>query len=293
MIRTEENDCNSIVFVATCLPIITDNLLKQSIIANLIIATKAPKTVEAVSSVAHRLNSESTVLFTQNGMGVISKVNTKIFPKASQRPCYLAAVNTHGVKSTPGKLFQPIHAGIGNVTIGPDPDSSMSDVKSKDWRGRYLLDKIVQAENLVATEVDAQELLRLQLEKLIVNSIINPLTTVLGCENGALFRTDELKDLIKILVEEAVEVINELPGGQVEGRLEPERMIELVSQIGILTSSNTSSMLQDSRAGRPTEIDFINGWIVEKGKEMDKGVKNHEMLMKLVKDGGRTLFNRP
>jgi len=223
-------------------------------------------------------------------MGVVSKVNATLFPDPSQQPCYLAAVNTHGVKCIPSQPFQPIHAGIGKVVIGSDPNSITTDIKSENWQGRYLLDNIVQAGNLVATEVDAQELLQLQLEKLIVNSIINPLTTVLECENGALFRTDDLKDIIRTLVEEAVAVIKGLPGVGAHERLETEQLIELVSQVGILTSSNTSSMLQDSRAGRPTEIDYINGWIVENGKEMGKDVKNHEVLMKLVKDGSKASF---
>ena len=223
-------------------------------------------------------------------MGVISKVNSSLFPNSSKRPCYLAAVNTHGVKSSPTQPFQAVHAGIGKVAIGRDPGHANQGVEPKNWQGRYLIDQIVKTKSLVATEVDAQELLCLQMEKLVVNAIINPLTTLLDCENGALFRTDELKDVIRILVEEAVGVIEELPGTQVAGRFETERLIDYVRQVGIYTGSNTSSMLQDSRAGRETEIDYINGWIIDKGKETGKEVGNHEMLMKMVKDGKKVSF---
>jgi len=224
-------------------------------------------------------------------MGVISKINANVFPGESQRPCYLAAVNSHGVKSTPSKPFQAVHAGIGKVTVGFDPSSTVADAREGNGQGTYLLDKIVRAENLVATEVDAKELLHLQLEKLIVNSIINPLTTVLDCENGALFKTEDLRFVIRKLAEEAVEVINGLPGLRPEDRFDIERVIDYVNLVGHHTSSNTSSMLQDSRAGRETEIDYINGWIIDKGKEMGKEVGHHKLLMRLVNDGRKLSFS--
>lgn len=39
-------------------------------IGNVIVATKAPRTTEALARIKHRLNERSTILFTQNGMGM-------------------------------------------------------------------------------------------------------------------------------------------------------------------------------------------------------------------------------
>lgn len=39
-------------------------------IGNVIVATKAPRTTEALARIKHRLNQRSTILFTQNGMGM-------------------------------------------------------------------------------------------------------------------------------------------------------------------------------------------------------------------------------
>jgi 2-dehydropantoate 2-reductase len=51
------------------------------------------------------------------------------------------------------------------------------------------------------------------------------------------------------------------------------------------TAKNTSSMLQDRRAGRPTEIDYINGYIVRRGKELGVECKVNKKLIELVKEG--------
>jgi 2-dehydropantoate 2-reductase len=43
------------------------------------------------------------------------------------------------------------------------------------------------------------------------------------------------------------------------------------------------SMAQDIRKGRRTEIDFMNGLIVEKGKILGVPTPSHEKLVALVK----------
>jgi 2-dehydropantoate 2-reductase len=42
-------------------------------------------------------------------------------------------------------------------------------------------------------------------------------------------------------------------------------------------------MAQDVRKGRRTEIEFMNGLIVEKGKQLGIPTPNHEKLVELVK----------
>ena len=49
------------------------------------------------------------------------------------------------------------------------------------------------------------------------------------------------------------------------------------------TASNRSSMLQDILAGRPTEIDYINGWIVKKAEGLQIDVPENTRLVDLIK----------
>lgn len=46
-----------------------DSVLSGGLIRNLIVGTKAIHTTAAISRIKHRLNEQSTILFTQNGMG--------------------------------------------------------------------------------------------------------------------------------------------------------------------------------------------------------------------------------
>ena len=57
-----------------------------------------------------------------------------------------------------------------------------------------------------------------------------------------------------------------------------------VRRIAELTASNTSSMLQDVRAGRETEIDYINGYIVDRGTQLGIECPHNRRVIQMVKE---------
>lgn len=57
----------------------------------------------------------------------------------------------------------------------------------------------------------------------------------------------------------------------------------LLDSVAGKTAQNMSSMLQDVNADRPTEIDYINGYIVKRGEELGVHTPLHEFLVRQVK----------
>lgn len=259
---------------------------QDEIIENLIVATKTLNTVKALSSIKHRLTYNSTVLFTQNGMGTMEEVTNALFPYASSRPHYLASVTSHGVYTL--RPFRSVHAGLANVTIGRALFPGQLDTNHSS-KSKYLIDRIVNSPGLAAKEVDPKELTRLQLEKLVINAMINPLTVIFDCKNGELFDRGSIVHLMRLLLAEASQVIASLPelhdDPETASRFSTQKLQSIVLNVVEKTAKNTSSMLQDRRAGRPTEIDYINGYIVKRGKELGVECKVNEKLIELVKEG--------
>jgi len=248
-------------------------------IQNLIVATKTIKTVSALEAVKHRLGRDSTVLFTQNGMGTMEEVTREVFKDDATRPRYLACVTSHGVYSQ--GPFRSVHAGLANVTIGQTSPQNPG--------SQYLIDLITCAPILSAREVTAPELLRLQLEKLVINAMINPLTAIFNCKNGELFTRGPIVKVMRLLLLEASHMLLSLPelrdDPTSQDRFSEEKLEGVVLDVAAKTAANTSSMLQDVRAGRPTEIDYINGHIVQRGWEAGVDCRNNEELVKMVKEG--------
>ncbi|KAI9716091.1 MAG: hypothetical protein M1812_005518 [Candelaria pacifica] len=268
-------------------------------ISNLIVTTKAQQTVLALSAVKDRLTRASTILFLQNGMGVIEEVNEKLFPNIETRPNYIIGITTHGVY--PETAFSAVHAGFGTIALalisryplaGPTKPT-----KRRDWApsSRYLLRTITRTPVLAAVGFSETDMMQQQLEKVAINAIINPLTVMFDCHNGDLLYNYRITRTMRLLLSEISLVVRSLPELQglpnIKLRFAPDRLETLVVALAGRTSNNVSSMLQDVRKGRETEIDFINGYLVNRGEQMGMKCVMNYMLMQMVK-GKKQMVDR-
>ncbi|KAI1814844.1 ketoisovalerate reductase [Poronia punctata] len=276
-------------------------------IANLIVATKAPDAIPQVDRLRRYLGRESAVAFAQNGMCKLWPPLGDAYVRArypggpasasgsasGSAPSWLACVTTHGVTSQ--GPFKSVHAAPATALVGP--------VSANNPQAEYLMRQIASAPGLDARRVSRQDLWIAQLEKLVVNAVINPLTAVLRCKNGELFVTsgndDKLSLVVDNLVREASDTLTTLitdPKSddillrnrqELLERFSFPRLRTMVLGVGEKVAANTSSMLQDMRAGKQTEIDDFNGWLVDTANLLGKGLRlaTHEELVALVKDG--------
>ena len=254
-------------------------------IYNLIVSVKAHGTVLAIKDVAHRLTSDSSILFLQNGMGMLDELNEQVFPDETKRPQYLVGVITHGVYST--RPFSVVHAGHGTTSISILPRRAFSSYLSSSSTAFYLLRTMARTPVLAAVGFSPTDLLQIQLEKLATNAVVNPLTAIFDCTNGELLHQPSVSRLMRLLLAEVSLVIRSLPELQgvpnVRMRFHPGRLEGVVLGIIKATANNSSSMLQDVRRGRAVEIDYINGYVVRRAKEMGFQCVVNYMIMHLVK----------
>ncbi len=95
-------------------------------------------------------------------------------------------------------------------------------------------------------------------EKAAVSAGINPLSALIGVPNGRLVEMREVRQLMRDLVVEATKVAS------TEGYRFERSLVEMAEEICANTADNISSMLQDVRANRQTEIDAISGEILRR-----------------------------
>jgi 2-dehydropantoate 2-reductase len=123
--------------------------------------------------------------------------------------------------------------------------------------------------------------------------MINPLTVIFNCHNGQLFHRPPIAELMQILLSEAAAVVRALilrfPNGGddtaiLESRFSQPVLEQLVRALATKTGKNISSMLQDVRASRKTEVDYINGYIVARGVELGIDCVHNRTLLQIVRD---------
>ena len=125
--------------------------------------------------------------------------------------------------------------------------------------------------------------------KLIYNCSLNGLATLLDIPYGKLLLTPETKDLMKAIVEEIyavatkkkVELDPTTPQGYVQ---------RLFKKLIPVTSAHYPSMLQRIRHGRHTEIDHLNGAVVELGRKHKVPTPVNALVAQLVKAKERLNF---
>ncbi|MCJ1477202.1 hypothetical protein MMC13_005873 [Lambiella insularis] len=244
-------------------------------IENLIVAVKTPQTVAALRAIRNRLTSQTTMVLLQNGMGVHEEVSKALYPDHSVRPYCMLGIISHGINSrTP---FSVTQAGSGTIRLG-----SLS-TDNEPASANYIKHALQQAAALNLTIHSTKEILQLQWEKLAVNAVINPLTATMDCLNGRLLE-DDMASSIGLLISEISAVIQALPELPDEAKLHflPNRIDDSVRRQATNTAKNVSSMLQDVRAGKPTEIQYITGYIIRRAEELGVPCDRNTSLMELV-----------
>jgi 2-dehydropantoate 2-reductase len=114
-------------------------------------------------------------------------------------------------------------------------------------------------------------------EKTAVNAGINPLTALLNVPNGQLLEVRESRELLRDLVVEAAKVAS------IEGYRFSHSLVEVAEDTCAQTAENISSMLQDVRAQRKTEIDAISGEIVRRADAAALPVPRTRVILQLIR----------
>jgi 2-dehydropantoate 2-reductase len=114
--------------------------------------------------------------------------------------------------------------------------------------------------------------------KLVVNVGINALTAILGVPNGELLKIPTCQNVMDGAIAEAVQVAS---GCGIQLHLQKE--IEKVRAVCNSTAANISSMLQDVKRQKKTEIDQINGAVVRMAASLGMASPVNEVLTALVR----------
>lgn len=218
-----------------------------------------------LQNIMERMNELSPVpmhvLFLQNGMGHLKMLQKLPIPNV-----YVGSIE-HGALKENAHTVSHNGNGVTNTAVFKGDAKVLGKFASS-----------VPKDFPVVMKEDYHEMLT---KKLIVNAVINPLTAVLGVQNGVLHHNQYFHHAAEQLMMEIASILN------LENQAEH---LEQVFTICKKTAANRSSMLKDLEAGRPTEVDAILGYLLEEAKTQQKKAPLIETLNALIK--GKELERR-
>lgn len=215
-----------------------------------------------LASIGRLVGSDTKVVCFQNGVGHLERISTAL-PGV---PLY-AAITTEG-----SKRISPSHierAGCGMTQIGGYRESAALAQPAESF--------VKMLEIAGFTAFLSKDIEREIYRKLLINAAINPLTALWRVANGQLLENEERLKMLRQLCNEGVAVY------EAYGIPFDTDMFDKIAAVCRATSTNTSSMLKDVQQGVPTEIDYINGRLVEMARRKGISVPGHETVWQLVR----------
>ena len=226
-----------------------------------LVCVKAYDTAGVAATLAQHLPPNGHALTLQNGAGNLETLAQALGPQR-----VLGGTTSEGATLLgPGKVR---HAGQGQTHLGP-MQGSPGPLEAE------LAHIFNQAGFNTQVSPRAQDLIW---SKLIINVGINALTALLEVPNGRLLELPDARQLMARAVAEALAV-----GDALNVNFIHADMPAAVETVARNTAGNISSMLQDVHAGRPTEVDFINGAICRFAQQAGLTAPVNQTLTSLVK----------
>ena len=225
-----------------------------------IVATKAIHTGAAIAQVAHSFDENSAVCSVQNGVG-----NEEIIAEHVKRVI-------RGTTFPAGHPIAPGHIGYdiaGDTWIGPFEPTSTPMAKVEELAG--LMTRAGM--NTIAL-TDARGA---QWTKLIFNAATNPVGALTLLHHGAATRFAPTGQLFDDLIAEGEAVAKKL-GIALHG--DPRALVQKGANA---PGKHRASMLQDVIAKRQTEVDFMNGAIVQRGENIGVPTPLNRTMWELIK----------
>ena len=218
------------------------------------------KTIQAIASI---LPSHAVILSLQNGVA-----NVDIATKWIPNPVYAAVVYVATGMSGHRTMK---HHGRGELYIG-----SLQPAQERDQENLAAICTLFESADVPCSI--AQQIKKDMWLKFLVNCSYNAISGIGQITYGEMVRIPEILQQIDHITEEFLAIAT------AEGVLiSAAEAVEANALIASTMVTQRSSTAQDLARGKKTEIDFLNGYIVELGKKHGIPVPYNESIYALVK----------
>ncbi|MBL4823046.1 MAG: 2-dehydropantoate 2-reductase [Colwellia sp.] len=215
----------------------------------------------ALKQIAQQLKASASIILAHNGMGTLAELPETLINKHN----IYALLTTHGcLRKEPLNI---IHTGIGITDIG----LVSGNVEITEQQALTSL-----LNNALPTVMFHKNIIEKQWLKLAVNCVINPITALHNIDNGQINNNTFTKQIEKVLTELVLVAKSE------DIQLKVALLIKIVQQVATATAKNCSSMRCDVLAHKPTEIDYINGYVHKLGIKHNIATPENTQLWQAV-----------
>ena len=228
-----------------------------------LLSVKTVDTETAAAAIAPHLREGALLVSFQNGVDNVERIRRATGIFAIPAVVYVAVA-----MSGPGRVK---HDGRGDLVVG---ELSPGIPRREDLGRIARLFDAAHVSCRISNDIAAE-----LWTKLVMNCAYNAISAVAQSRYGAIKNNPLSRGVVEELIREVVLV------GRASGVSLPsvEQLVEATLKLGDAMANATSSMAQDLARGNPTEIDSLNGYVVQRGKELGIATPVNRTLHALVK----------
>lgn len=226
----------------------------------LILPVKAYQVMSVLKQLAPFIQPNHTIVLLHNGMGTTEQVKKGL----PNNPLVAATTSYGAFKPDANTLFE---TGLGQTHLGW--------IGPTDATLKRLIEPFLSA--LLPPSNWHQDISFALWKKLAINAVINPLTAIHNLKNGELTNIQYNVDISNICFEIST-VMRAL-----DYPIDSTELVKNVQQVITATANNYSSMHQDIKFKRRTEIEFINGYVTSKATDLNIKVPHNQRLLEQIR----------
>ncbi|KAL2128832.1 hypothetical protein VTI74DRAFT_8596 [Chaetomium olivicolor] len=269
---------------------------KGDIIHNLIVTVSASQAVQAIGRIKHRLDYRSSICLVNDGLGVAEALIEAHFPTEASRPTFILGHLTaklHKLRNRfsvaevrPGRLFLSLWSPEGRG-VGPNFIVKRHPPLPRVSRATHFIRILTAMPGLNASGHPMPEFLRQKLPTVAFRTIVDPLAALLDCRFEDLRGNPYARALMDRLIGELARVVSRLPECRDSPRLRQfvlsgELRKEVFHKLMLQRTAN-SELRSQIGLGWDTDVDFLSGYFVKRGHEVNASVTALDSIMWAIK----------
>ncbi len=223
-----------------------------------ILSVKAPAIHDALKAIRPMAGKDTTIISLLNGVAHIGPVRRAFGRRRTVfGSCYIASM-----RKADGTI---VHSGGEYILLAKSDSNREAHKKSVSLLSDWKIKTVNSEERLLWT-------------KLVYNAAVNPLGALLDRTNGELASDPALRELVRVVLKEAVAISTRAGFRPLHADLEKR-----IARGCLAVPNQINSMAQDLRAGRETEADAILKPLIDAAKRQGRSAPAIEPLYRVLK----------
>jgi 2-dehydropantoate 2-reductase len=278
-----------------------------TIIDSLIVTTASKFTIPALMAVRDRLRPSSSICLIQDGLGIVESLNAMVFPDPQRRPTYILGHLSNASSLQPGERnFTIEQKGDVKISCSKLPQRYISSPVEKgpnilrtdhSWQlpAAFLVGSLARVPEFNTETIAHDYFTRAQMQRVIAHSVVGPMSVLYDCSNRQMISDQNVQLSMRLLLQELSSLVLALPElrglPRVQRDFAPKKLESIVRSVMKKNMDKTTTMLENVRAGKRTDIDYSAGYFLIRAAELGVPCPRMEMLFHMVK-GKQGIWSR-